>query len=405
MIRILGSDLRKMSIFRNIGRNSGIPQLHWQKLYAKIVNVLVIVNMTKIRLLCTECLCSKFGNRCIPFKVGRLFVDEVKCLLEYEKIKIKTIDGIEDSAMAVNNTLQQCKFYPGFPDINLITSISGQRYEKADCCSNMAFLTESMPKREYEFMYKNPIELKSDNVRVIRKLLESVNEEYCLVFSPEDNKIVAKGTIQLSKIQDRAVTVVQIRGHMEWRAFIGNLPLFEYCNGGYRSFSVNKFDKEKFKAIWKKQFEEKLMLDSDSYCNKFTAIIENVSELKHGTSIVIMETSTHYYRELSRITNENAGHGIGLKEEIDLFNLSAGKRTDLLSQITRIDGGLLLSCDGKCRAIGCIFDGRVYSGFKGDKGRGSRFNSIKLYVELANRNKHRCMGVIVSDDGYIDIIS
>ena len=40
----------------------------------------------------------------------------------------------------------------------------------------------------------------------------------------------------------------------------------------------------------------------------------------------------------------------------------------------------------------------------GDRARGARYNSGVRYVELAARNHQTCLVVIVSEDGYVDIL-
>ena len=45
---------------------------------------------------------------------------------------------------ARENVLYECGLIPAFPDVDLVTNISGQRYEKQDCYSNMAFVSENL---------------------------------------------------------------------------------------------------------------------------------------------------------------------------------------------------------------------------------------------------------------------
>lgn len=135
--------------------------------------------------------------------------------------------------------------------------------------------------------------------------------------------------------------------------------------------------------------------------NKWVEIVSNVSNSNHGTSIVIL--TDNYDHEVKRLTAPKCGHGIKLKKFINFADPDEMKK--YLSQATRIDGGLLINFNGECHAIGCIFDGAVFSDFEGDSGRGSRYNSVKLYVKQHEKNKVECMGIIVSDDGTVDIIS
>lgn len=305
--------------------------------------------------------------------------------------------------IARENTICQCKCFPSFPNLDLITSISGQKYEKLDCYSNMAFLPkEYVGKVNLDVEYNNPIILCTSKIRTVRKILESVGSNSCLVFQlNSEGHHEAIGTASLKEVSSKLVTLIEIHGHMVWRAYISNWPIFEYKNGDY--FPINeKYNKGNLEQSLYYAFEKTLQKEekSKNIISKWIKIISNVAESKHGTSIVIL--SENYDSEVERLTEPKAGHGIKLKQAIDFSTLDDVDK--LLSQITRIDGGLLINIKCQCYAIGCIFDGIVFDEFEGDSGRGSRYNSVKLYVQLMKHHGFECMGIVISDDGTVDII-
>jgi len=334
-------------------------------------------------------------------------MNSINCLLDWHINELSNtyldLDETEILKKARNNALRQCDLFPAFPNLDLITSISGQKYEKMDCYSNMAFLPEIYrSKLELDIEYEQPIPLCEEKTRAIRKILESVDTNSCLVFQVnESGWHEAIGTARLVEVSSKLATIIEIHGHMVWRARICNYPIFEYRNGGY--FSVKeKYSKVKLKSELQRAFKKTLSLESepDKIIEKWVNIVDMISKSKHGTSIVVL--SDNYNSEIDRLTNPKVGHGIKLKSAIDLsFPEDIDK---LLPQITRIDGGLLVTHDCKCFAIGCIFDGEVFEEFEGDSGRGSRFNSVKLYVDRMVEEKFECLGIIVSDDGTVDII-
>jgi hypothetical protein len=60
---------------------------------------------------------------------------------------------------------------------------------------------------------------------------------------------------------------------------------------------------------------------------------------------------------------------------------------------------MLVGPDGVCHAIGVILDGQVND--KGTAERGARFNRTVRYV-LGNTSA--CLGLVVSDDGMVDVV-
>ena len=71
----------------------------------------------------------------------------------------------------------------------------------------------------------------------------------------------------------------------------------------------------------------------------------------------------------------------------------------VLRLVTNIDGAVLIEPNGICHAIGAILDGLATD--KGDSSRGARFNSALRY---ANSSKYPMLAVVVSEDGWIDLL-
>jgi hypothetical protein len=64
---------------------------------------------------------------------------------------------------------------------------------------------------------------------------------------------------------------------------------------------------------------------------------------------------------------------------------------------------LLVDTEGKCHAVGTILDGVAEIG-RGDAGRGARYNSAVKYVDTQAMQKRRCLAVVVSEDGMVDVV-
>lgn len=321
-------------------------------------------------------------------------------MLEYNYKTVHNIIG-ESNNDLIKEWRKKWGYFPSFPNVKLIIALSAQMYEKQACYSNLAFLPDQFKRHiSYVLKYKNHLTFDTNNLRFIRKMLESVDEKHCLVFQKERGLLKAVGIASLEYVTAHLIPIIKVRGHMLWQAEIRGRPLFEYRNGNF-GFVVPNYNIDSFRESFLKAFGK-----FDGYENKlelFNCILSTVSSLHHGTSVIICEND-FCIAEVSRLTPPKVGHGIALYQKIDFENLDEEKRISLLSQITRIDGGLLFNQFGSCLAFGCVFDGAIPLGYNGGhSGRGSRFNSIKLYVET-QRKKNKCIGVIVSDDGSVDIV-
>lgn len=317
------------------------------------------------------------------------------------KAHLKHIDSNysdeEKHDVAVENALHECSILQNFPRIQLVTNLSGQKYEKASCKSNMAFITlEQLENIKLQIKYKYPIEFNKVNLRTIRKLLESVDEKHCLVFVRENANNFAIGVCPTSYTEGKMIPIVRITGHMEWEAEILGETLFQYSDGEIVS-AKTKVDKSNLSYALEKAFEKEIAEKLFPKVEKMTQII---ADLNHGTTVVILNDRL-YEEEKKRLITPQSGHGIELEDSVNFFSENEDELKEYLSQITKIDGGIILNINGDCRHIGCIFDGKVSNSFVGNSGRGSRYNSVKLYIDT---KENGAIGIVFSDDGTVNFI-
>ena len=289
------------------------------------------------------------------------------------------------------------KLLPNAPDSDIVTQISATSYERNECKEkNLVFIPSlvHLNKKEQSTLVdihispRTNIEFSMLNVRLLRKMLQPINNSHCLVFvQKNDGTYGVIGIGSLKEIVEKyQCYVFTIKKHMTWYLRIGKVNAFGFENGKYKNvYDIeNKIDKndtiEKIKATIPN-------FDEDS----FKKLIDT---LEHGTSFVIFEKKEKAIKEAKRLASQKAGRGF-------LLSPALAFSAQNMSQITDIDGGLIFDIEAKCYAYGCIFDGKVPKGFEGNSGRGSRYNSIKLYVQTTKQ----CVGVIYSDDQTIDVIS
>lgn len=315
-------------------------------------------------------------------------------------------DANIDLEKAILYSKNDCERFPNFPDCEIITHLSAEKYERNICKSNMAFIPKQYEEeiiKELQIEFKYPVPFDLQKVRTIRKMLESVDSNHCLVFCSKENLENLNFAIGITRIDSlkKAIPIIKITGHMEWEAYIGEFPLFRYKCGSVQDIPDASYDENKLKEEFISIFP-----NNQVALKNLKKIVKYISKLGHGTSLVLLD-SDGYRTEVERLLSKNAGHGIELKQEYDFskFNpTKKGELTEFLDQVTKIDGGLIMSLDGKMPAIGCIFDGEVYKNFEGNVGRGSRYNSVKLYVNSQNHGEKKCLGIVFSDDGTVDFI-
>lgn len=144
-------------------------------------------------ILCSECLDS---NR------GRLMLESVfKCLVNVFNNYIKNSEEkcIDKSKQQTNNNfiivqkilenavIEVDKYLEGLfaPfNIDFVSSLSGEYYEKSECRSNMVFLSHSLAERldrNIMIHHLEEVNFIPSNRRLIRKLLQIAQEDLCLV--------------------------------------------------------------------------------------------------------------------------------------------------------------------------------------------------------------------------------
>ena len=289
----------------------------------------------------------------------------IRCYLEKYKDKYENFS--ERLEIARIDMLRDIEMLPGFPDINHIIELSGHMYEKKECKAHMAFLPESYKDSVIlELKYNTPFKFDEENLRGIRKLLESVDNKHCVVFKYENNTFSAIGTTNISNIENEFIPLIQIKGHLTFEASIRNYPLFVYKNGTF--WPLEEFDYEELKEHIGETFNNFNENAKEKLTKNLKTAIENLQNCGHGTCLVIHD-ACDYQMIIERFNFEISEQGIELSNPFSISD-----RNKLL-QVTKIDGGLLVDSNGNCRVIGCIFDGKITNDFEGTRARGSRYNS------------------------------
>lgn len=316
--------------------------------------------------------------------------------------------------------LENLKCFPNFPDVDLISELSYENYERKACNVNLVFLPfETLYIKNKDdsltFLYTNKMmTFEKKHIRLIRKISESSDKKHALVLCYNERGIYCfDGIIALSEI-DKTFSdyyFISIIGYSHWSVRCKNFNLFDFKNGNFCDCNKKSND-------FKEQMQD--IINIFKSCNfeidlkTLQKILKVINKQNHGTSFVVFKDAQKAHDEVRRLCD--AQRGFEAKKP-----LTSREFVKCIPQFTKVDGGLLLDSKLNCYAYGCIFDGVVPENFKGSLANGSRFNSTALYTYNINyplavnkqtdEEKHLdeesklpiCLGVVFSDDGGVKI--
>ena len=310
-----------------------------------------------------------------------------------------------------------------FGDIyNLLVQLSAEQYE-SNSVSDMA-LTVMNSNQIQEFKDKIvEIDVKANigfnNIRALRKSINITEADsklkdssnYCLILEPiQDPK--ANELYQIYGLIDRDTIikkypVIYLLGKLRWAVELpqnerdDGKPIEERCSFRFENNRIllPLVSEVKYKC---KLIEERLMRKGIE-SSKAKIISENIEEVikiakyqKHGTGAVFLPASIAT-NEITRLFQNCRSYKVD-------FNVE-GSNKKILYSLTNIDGVTIIDYENnKCVAFGSILDGITKN--EGNSERGSRFNSIKTYLEnLSLKNESEvAIGLVVSEDKTIDIL-
>jgi hypothetical protein len=151
---------------------------------------------------------------------------------------------------------------------------------------------------------------------------------------------------------------------------------------GIPQFSPEIIRKDKFFSDIKRIFSD---IPNENIDDLYKLSLE-VTKQKKGAMLIISKDAENEAKRLS-------------KQCINIKPIQLD--SELILNLTSIDGGVILDTTGKTYAHGVILDGIV--GYSGDSSRGSRYNSALTYQEYKGLDEPT-MIIVVSEDGTVDVI-
>ena len=119
-------------------------------------------------------------------------------------------------------------------------------------------------------------------------------------------------------------------------------------------------------------------------------ILKKAQLQRHGTMLIF---SDHAWEECRRLNN--VGYEVCCNKKIGI---------NLIEHITCIDGTTFIDLKGNIVGIGMILDGETSDKCQINNSRGSRYNSAIKYTYARSEKKEKCIAVVISEDGDVNII-
>ncbi|MFJ7746702.1 DNA integrity scanning protein DisA nucleotide-binding domain protein [Peribacillus sp. NPDC097295] len=253
--------------------------------------------------------------------------------------------------------------------------ISSQYYEGAESKGGILIGKVNSEYINKLIEFKEPISLKQH--RTIRKLLEMTNDEVYLL--SDGDTVYGLGKLSNYDKATESIFIIKFVKHYLWQLVNMDEVLMEVEYGNPK-LPIEKIDYDQFKDTFFRIFKDV----SDENIQTVWSTIISASKQKHGTMVVI---SSNAKEEATRLGNQC----LKINETIIDSNL--------IEYVTSIDGAILINPNGECVALGVILDGVASN--NGDMSRGARYNSAIRYLETQQND---CLIVVISEDGYINLI-
>ncbi|MGR5997818.1 diadenylate cyclase [Bacillus cereus] len=372
-------------------------------------NELIVDENTKIN--------KKYNEDSIQFnrRITRLYLGKLEEILT-KKSALEEIKSIFNNKLNnqyyINNMLEK------------IDNIANHTYEGQSPFGSILFFSSKVLKTnlnlvEYTIRFQSDDLVALNDAKLIRKLLELTNNEKDLYLISDHEMIYGLGKINWNQLKDCILFKIDFNGLSKYNIHLITVEENESNNGilsvenGKKVYKISKnlevidknlinisfktpimgvegYTSEKFIRLLKsKYFDEELKVNEE-VVEYLEQVVMYAREQKHGTMVVI----TDYETAVSELKT--------LKKQSILIEATE-INPEYIQFLTSIDGAIYFDTNGKCHAIGVILDGIAKENI-GDARRGARYNSAYRYLEKLKGQKKKCVIVIISEDGMVNLI-
>ncbi len=255
-----------------------------------------------------------------------------------------------------------------------LNAISALFYERGAAQGSLLLAVRNHPSIHVEVALKEPVSLR--NHRAIRRLVQVASQGTGILSDGVQVYGFGKATGNYEPKQENLFEVV-FTGHGQWRIDHDGNTMLRIVHGEPQPLS-SLLDEEKLTDDLKRVHGV-----TDATAGRLLEAVKTATTLGHGCQLVISAVAE---LEATRLAPQAT-----VIEPTEMTE-------ELTEKLCSVDGAILLDTNNYCHAFGLILDGVVSP--KGDKNRGSRYNSAVRYAD----GRNDCLIVVISDDGMIDVI-
>lgn len=257
-------------------------------------------------------------------------------------------------------------------------TIASMKYEGAEGLGKLAIAKKDHDNLRVTLELEEPI--KVHDYRKVRKFLELSTNDSIII----SDSAVIYGLGEIAgkyNPKDESLFIINFISHYKWEVLHDNNPMM-IVEFKLPNIPKDKIDRVKFYSDLPRVFKGITKRQIDDLWD----VTMQATKQKHGTMLVVSSVASE---ESVRLGKQS-------------FAIKPIKvNSNLIQQITSIDGAVLLDENSICYAIGVILDGLATD--KGDSSRGARFNSAIRYYEQFGKSNPVVI-VIISEDGMINLI-
>ncbi|MFB8777130.1 diadenylate cyclase [Streptomyces broussonetiae] len=273
----------------------------------------------------------------------------------------------------VRSMLYCAGFWFGGENHLLMSSLSALPYEGRPGAGRLVIAQQNDPAIEVFLRLKHPVKMR--NVPAVRKLLEASGSQSDLL-SDGDN-VYGLGVVKPEyDANSETVFSVSFTARGVWEFSHAGEALLT-VRDGIPHLPAHVLDEEYFEDLVSRIFPE---ADQDALREAAQA----AGNHRHGAMLIISGDAA---AEAERLSPQSWS--------IEPTRLTS----ELLTQLTDMDGAVLVDPQGRCHAIGVILDGTAHG--RGDPARGSRFNNAVRYLDS---ERPPAIVIVYSSDGVINIL-
>lgn len=263
-----------------------------------------------------------------------------------------------------------------FGDFNAIAALS---YESKGGKGKMLIAERSHPNIKTEMQFRNAFSV-SDH-QMTRKMLEVTQAELGLLC--DTRRVYGLGSVMgvYDSTREDLFVIEFIKQH-SWRLLHAVNELMTVTLGRPKLplpiISEQAFRQHFYRNVYRR---------NTTSLEPLYEIIKATAALQHGALLIISNKAEQEAKRLG-------GQAVRVKP----FPLM----TNNVARLAAIDGAILIDPSGVCHAVGVILDGQAVR--TGNPSRGSRYNSALRYILTARKRRDKCIGIVVSEDGMINLL-